>query len=308
VPPEVTIVIPTRNRWHLLESWGLRSALSQQNVDLEVIVVDDGSNDGSAEHLRRAADDRLRVVTSGSPRGVAHARNQGVSLASGTYTAFLDDDDAWSPRKLRTQLDALVNARADFAYTSVIVVDKDGTPLRHVPAPKPASLLAGLLNRNVLIGASNVLALTALVRDVGSFDEELFHLADWDLWIRLARSGTPVDCQETLVAWRYHGYNLTLSDRDATPEFLRIMRKYPEMPGSVRTAAIAGARWRAWALRRANRRWQAARIYGYSGLRHGSVGNLARAVAVLTGEKVMSRARGEQKSCPAAPDWLASFG
>ena len=130
-------MIPTRGRWALLEPT-LAAALAQDGVALEVVVVDDGSEDGTAAELARVGDERLRVVRHEQPRGVAVARNAGIAAASGEWIAFLDDDDLWSPRKLRNQLDASAAAGAEFAYSAVVAVDEDLTATRALPFPRLA--------------------------------------------------------------------------------------------------------------------------------------------------------------------------
>ena len=81
--PEVSVVIPTRDRWSLLPSHALPSALCQEDVELEVVVVDDGSTDGTAAGLALVNDPRLRVLRHDTPRGVAGARNAGLSTVRG---------------------------------------------------------------------------------------------------------------------------------------------------------------------------------------------------------------------------------
>src|SRR5687767_3711622 len=85
--PEVTVVIPTRDRWELLARRGLRSALGQEEVRLEVVVVDDGSAEPAPASILR--DERIRVVRHEASRGVPAARNRGITEASAPWTAFL---------------------------------------------------------------------------------------------------------------------------------------------------------------------------------------------------------------------------
>ena len=305
--PDVSIVIPTRDRWHLLKQMGLRSALTQTGVEIEVVVVDDGSRDETAARLREIEDARLQVVTLDRSRGVACARNHGMGIARGKFIAFLDDDDAWSPHKLETQLDVMERIQADFAYASAVVLDEERAPRQVIRAPNARSLLKKLLTRNVIPSASNVVATSSLLRSLGGFDEELFLLADWDLWIRLARVGKPAACREVLLGWFYHKGSITASERDATPEFQAMIERYPEMGVTRRMAAIRAARWNAFARRRSGRRMDAARLYLRSARRDRSVGNLVRGVAMIGNERMLERARGAIVARPAAPVWLSTF-
>src|SRR6266542_1529901 len=106
---DVSVVIPTRGRVDFL-SCAVGAALGQQGVNVEVVVVDDASPDGTASWVAKQREDRLRLVRQDTQRGVSAARNSGVQAARGTWVAFLDDDDAWAPDKLESQLSAATTA------------------------------------------------------------------------------------------------------------------------------------------------------------------------------------------------------
>src|SRR5213592_4830183 len=110
--PEVSVVIPTHSRWDLLSTAALPAALAQEAVVLEIVIVDDGSTDSTAERLAEITDTRVRVIRHERARGVAQARNAGIGAARGTWIALLDDDDLWAPDKLRTQLDTATSEGA----------------------------------------------------------------------------------------------------------------------------------------------------------------------------------------------------
>ena len=104
--PRVTVIIPTRNRAQLLKV-AVGSVLAQRGVDLEIVVVDEGSTDETPSLLGRIEGGHVRVIRHDSPRGVAAARNAGIAAANAPWLAFLDDDDFWCPDKLQLQLEAL---------------------------------------------------------------------------------------------------------------------------------------------------------------------------------------------------------
>lgn len=223
------MIIPTRDRWARLRRT-LETAFAQQEVTVEVIVVDEGSTDGTAEGLRGLAHPELRVIHNERPLGQAAARNRGIEAARGEWLAFLDDDDLWAPRKLRRQIDAARAAAAGFAYASAVVVDDGFHALELYEAPPADELRRLLVSGNALpAGASNVVTRADLVAGVGGFDERLNQLADWDLWIRLAGSARGAACAEVLVAYLYHSGNFVLrAAPEVWGEFERVVAKHED--------------------------------------------------------------------------------
>ena len=202
--PRVSVVIPTRNRAGMIAA-AAGEALGQVGVDGEAIVGDDASTDATADALAAIADPRLRIVRRSERGRLAAARNSGIEAARGEWVAFLDDDDLWSPDKLRLQLAAAEVAGAGLAYAGAVTVGAGLEPLHRWRLPAPDRLLDELLALNVMpAGASNVVARTALVRELGGFDAELSHTTDWDMWIRLAAASTAAAVADPLVAYRLH--------------------------------------------------------------------------------------------------------
>lgn len=318
--PEVSVVVPTRSRWHLLSTAALPSALEQEHVRLELIVVDDGSEDETPVRLRELADPRLVVVRHDASRGVAAARNAGIRVARGRWIGFLDDDDLWAPRKLRAQLDAADAAGAVFAYVGGGGLDAARRFLFAVPPPDPATVTRELLRWNVIwCGCSNVLARADVVNELGGFDERLVQLADWDLWIRLALAGPAAASEEILVGYVMHEESMLLTDRrDVFPELDYLVEKHRDAAREhgVEPDRALFARWVARGHRRAGRRLLAARTYLQGARRHGDVGAVPRALGSLVPERVVDAsrrvARVERRSrlrllrVP-EPSWVARF-
>ena len=316
---EVTVVIPTRNRWELLSTHAVPSALSQEEVELEVVIVDDGSTDGTAARVAALGDPRLRVVRHDEPRLLAGARNAGIAVARGEWVAFLDDDDLWSPRKLRSQLDAAHQTDAAWVYVDTVAVDVDLNVLEADDFPEPEELPELLLTGNhVPGGGSGVIARRDLVHRLGGFDEELLFFTDWDLWLRLARSSIPAACPTVLLARLVHPTNMLFREGPHVLESLeRMIGKHREV---TRGDRLAIAEWVAHRYHVAGRPLEAARLYADAALRYRSPGNVPAAVGALFGKRGLAAAsrllratRGSShldvvpRAAPADPDWLTRY-
>jgi glycosyltransferase involved in cell wall biosynthesis len=317
---DVSVVIPTRSRWRLLSTAALPAALEQREVDHEIIVVDDGSDDETADRLDEIADPRLRVVRNSPSRGVAAARNVGIAAARGRWVSFLDDDDLWSPHKLRAQLDAAASADAVFAYAAGAGLDAEHRFLFAVATPDPETVARELLRWNVIwCGCSNVIARTDLVRELAGFDERLYQLADWDLWIRLALAGPAAATSEVVVGYVMHDKSMLLTDRrDVFPEMDYLADKHRASSDAygVEFDRVLFARWVARGHRLAGRRRQAALTYLRGARRNRDLGAIPRALGSLAPERLSELSRRlaatERRSAlrkvpVAEPDWIARF-
>ena len=302
----MTIIIPTRNRRRFLEQ-SVRDALRQVDVDIEVLIVDDGSRDADAVHGIERLDSRIRVIRHDRPGGVARARNTGVANAYGTWSAFLDDDDRWAPTKLRTQLAAAGAAQASWVYCAALTIDQEDRPLFVHRAGRPSSRdWLGIVNP-IPGGCSNVVARTELLHAVGGFDERLAFLADWDLWVRLAAKAAPAVSDEVLVAYRLHPGNMSVrkvEEVDVDLDYLG--RKH--LPGRdsrrdlISSSALA---WRARAYRRTGRRGRAARLFLRRWWLTRETRDLAQALVSLFGDPSFwaVRRRWTQRKM-SHPEWL----
>ena len=223
--PDVSVVIPTHNRRRLLP-FTLHSVLWQRGVDLEVIVVDDGSGDGTSEFLRAVQDPRVRVLRHEVAQGVSAARNHGIAEARGRWVAFLDDDDLWSPRKLAFQLDALRRSGRNWAYAGAVEISMDDRVFDGRPPFTAEEVMREVAARNMVhAGSSNVVVEKEWLPRP-AFDGSLHHSPDWDLWIRLARKGPPVCVSRPLLAYRLHPGNESLDMEGMFAEVDEIERRY----------------------------------------------------------------------------------
>ncbi|MEJ2216106.1 MAG: glycosyltransferase [Gemmatimonadota bacterium] len=189
--PLVSVIVPAyqQRRW---VAEALDSVLAQTYPRIEVIVVDDGSTDGTGDLVRDRFGDAVRVVRQAN-QGLAAARNAGLALARGELIQFLDADDRLAPDKIALQVQALAgHPEYDVAYCDyAFFPDTPPRARRGVPTP-PAEgsgeLLERLLEGNFIASHAALLRRTAL-RDVGGFDPALRGAEDYDLWLRLAVSG-----------------------------------------------------------------------------------------------------------------------
>ena len=179
----VSVVIPTFNRAHLVGE-AVASALAQEDVALEVIVVDDGSMDHTASVLASFGS-AIRAIC--QPHGgVSAARNNGIRTAAGEWLAFLDSDDLWRPRKLQVQLDFL-RERPGFkiCQTEEIWI-RNGSKLNPKKYHrKPQGYCFPQLLERCLISPSAVVIHRDVFEEVGLFDESLPACEDYDLWLRI---------------------------------------------------------------------------------------------------------------------------
>ena len=180
----VSVVIPTYNRRVQVRE-AVESVLAQRGCEIEVLVVDDGSTDGTDDAL---ADFQGRIRYAKVPhRGVSAARNAGAAVARGRWLAFLDSDDLWMRDKLRAQLAFhAAEPKVLLSQTQEIWI-RDGVrvnPCRHHAKPSGDVFVPSL--ERCLISPSAVMIRRDLFLDSGGFAEDLPVCEDYDLWLRLS--------------------------------------------------------------------------------------------------------------------------
>jgi teichuronic acid biosynthesis glycosyltransferase TuaG len=189
--PVVSVVIPVHNGELALER-AVRSVLDQTFCDLEVVVVDDASVDGSFAIANRlaAADQRVRALRRSQAAGdPATPRDDGISVSSGDYVAFLDHDDFWLPRKLARQLPLF--GAGDVAVVYSQVYDDEGTEgLRLVRPELPSGDISSALLQENHVSMATPVVRRDWVERAGRFDRHhLFGLEDYYYWLRISLAG-----------------------------------------------------------------------------------------------------------------------
>ena len=202
-PPRVSVVTTAFNAERCIEGT-LASALNQTFLDFEIVVIDDGSHDGTANVVRRiiASDSRVRLIEQDN-RGIAATRNRGVREARGGMIAVLDHDDLWHADKLALQvtlLDAQPLAGAASCYSAVI--DDDGKCLGwRLGGDANGNVYAEMLVWDMVSGGSVALVRREALDAAGPFDVALPMRSDWDMWIRIARRFPFATVPRTLVGY-----------------------------------------------------------------------------------------------------------
>jgi glycosyltransferase involved in cell wall biosynthesis len=188
VEPVVSVIIPTFNREKFLGK-AIQSVLAQSFPDFEIIIVDDGSTDETAEVVKSFPADRLQYVYQPN-RGRSNARNHALRLARGRYIAFLDSDDLYLPGKLELQVNYLdCHPDVGMVYTSAYCIDESGNQLEYQYKAKTS----GRIYRDVAFFVPVTITLpTVMVRrdvfdKVGNFDESMERFEDTDMWRRIAK-------------------------------------------------------------------------------------------------------------------------
>jgi len=205
--PRVTVAIPTFNRRELLRE-ALDSVFAQTWTDFEVLVVDDGSTDGTGEMV--AAYGRPVRYVYQENRGDAAARNRLIAEAQSPLIAWLDSDDRWLPEKLQRQLARLQGAdERTVVYGPKLSIETDGRIAQsRRPAPPSGRITAALFD-NIFIPTPSVLMPTALLREAGGFDEQYRVCSDYRMWLVLSLTCTFLAIPEPLVACRRHVASLS---------------------------------------------------------------------------------------------------
>ena len=206
----VSVIVPTFDRGHLI-SRALDSVLSQTYTWLDLIVVDDGSADGTCDWVRTNYP-QVKLLSQPN-QGVSAARNRGITAARGEWIAFLDSDDAWCESKIEQQVEALAKEpRSRICHTDEIWIRND---VRVNPMNKHFKSGGNIFEQCLLrcvISPSAVLLHRSVFEDFGGFDEELPACEDYDLWLRLTAK-LPVTYLPKKLVVKYGGHDDQLSKK-----------------------------------------------------------------------------------------------
>ncbi|MCC5642104.1 glycosyltransferase [Nostoc sp. CHAB 5824] len=183
--PVISVIIPAYNSEKTINHT-IQSVLNQTFTDLELIVINDGSQDSTLAIVTQIQDPRIKVFSYSNAGGNV-SRNRGLHRAVGEFVSFLDADDIWTPDKLQSQLKALQeNITAKVAYSWTDYIDENGEfILSGKRVNVNGNVYEHLLLNNFLENGSNPLICRKALITLGGFDESLSAAQDWDMWLRL---------------------------------------------------------------------------------------------------------------------------
>jgi glycosyltransferase involved in cell wall biosynthesis len=229
----ISVVIPAFNASQLLPAT-LESVLNQTLRAAEILVIDDGSTDNTAE-VAEAFGSSVRVIRRPNSRQAA-SRNLGAAEATSEWIAFVDADDLWEKDKLEKQMLALkAKPEASLCYTARQCFEQHGDEIRKtilIPVP-PAEGIRKALYRNTTFLPSSVIIRRSSFLSSGGFNARYTIGEDWDLWLRLLHSEiTFAACQEPLLLYRMHAGGVSRRADIGLPQLLEIYRRQvlPHLP------------------------------------------------------------------------------
>ena len=237
--PAVSAVIITYNKADTVGP-AIESVLHQTYTDFEILVVDDGSTDNTAEVVRSYGA-RVRYLSKKNG-GTGSARNLGIAEARGEYVAFLDGDDLWLPRKLELQMAAFEREPSILAVQcSAHCVDQDLHVFEtRLCRPQLDRLEEFLLFRNLPAFSSTVVVRKEAFRKIGGFGTDLVILSDWDMACRLASVGILRSVPHVLVLYRHYPKNQSRDVQIHVESGTRSLRRFfssdTSLPPEIRSS------------------------------------------------------------------------
>jgi glycosyltransferase involved in cell wall biosynthesis len=244
----VSVVIPVYNNEAFIAA-AVKSVLSQTRPPMEIIVVDDGSTDGTAAVLESFRDS-IRYVYQQN-RGEPSARNRGIRESTSKYIAFLDGDDLWHSDKLELQMTYLQeHPNCSLVYSDMSTFDENGVIDASVKNRLRMSLPGGrifpALFMTALFGSGSVVLRRECFNKVGYFDEDLLVGSDYEMWLRIARHFELGAVDQPLLRYRHHAAmstrGLGLKMCKGVPwevaVLTKILRLYPEATDELGRSAI----------------------------------------------------------------------
>ena len=193
--PLVSIIIPTYNRKNLIQG-AIKSALNQSYKNIEIIVVEDGSNCGIKTYIENLDDKKVIYVNHDNNCGLSVARNTGMNLAKGEYIAFLDDDDRWLHKKIEYQVKVAFKSKKKCEMIYCYNVDYNNSlTYKNLRVHARGEMAKFIFNGHLLPSSSMLIKIKSLI-SIGGHSENLKSCIDHDIWMKMAIHGFKMDLVE----------------------------------------------------------------------------------------------------------------
>ncbi len=228
IPGLVSVIMPAYNADKYIAE-AINSVLTQEHYELELIVIDDGSSDGTCSTVERiaAGDSRVRLYKNDTNSGVAATRNRGMDIARGEYVALLDSDDIWKRDRLSKQLQAQKESGAELVCSSYELMNEEGVSDGRLHTVPEVIKYGDMLSNNY-IGTSTVL-MTAKCLEY-RFLTDFFH-EDYALWLKMIKDGIKVaGVDEPLVSYRVMAGSKAGNKLKSAKYRWQIYRAYLKLP------------------------------------------------------------------------------
>jgi teichuronic acid biosynthesis glycosyltransferase TuaG len=222
----ISVIMPVYNAGKFIDE-AVESVVSQSYANWELLLIDDGSNDGSIDILREWSnkDGRISILQhpNGINKGVSSSRNMGLKYAKGEWVAFLDADDVWMPEKLQKQFEKIMeinDSKLYFLYSTARVIDENGNIIKskderkeHNPkydiigAGKPGlsvNSFRWVTKKGFEAPTSSVIVKTDIIKHLGGFEEDLNDTEDAIMWYRIIEIGNHYFIPAPLSYYRVH--------------------------------------------------------------------------------------------------------
>ena len=207
---EVTVLMPVYNVAKFIRE-SIESILNQTITSFELVIIDDGSVDNSADIIRSYQDPRIHLILNKKNIGLVKTLNKGIELARGNFIARIDQDDICHPERLEKQLDFVkINPEIILVGSGCIEIDENGNKIAtHQYPSKHNKLLHNLLKLKAFFPHSSAFFNKIKVRKLGGYNINLNGAEDYDLWLRITSMGVISCVTEPLIKLRKHSTSMT---------------------------------------------------------------------------------------------------
>jgi len=267
-PHKISVIIPSfngRTRGYLDDA--IRSAINQTLNPHEIILIDDGSSDDTASYVKSTYPN-IQVVTQEN-KGLAGARNTGIHRSTGTWIAFLDDDDIWFPEKLKTQME-FIHEHPELVFLSTHALTIGFKTALQKTGYSYYLEFPYCLAHNPIFAPSSVIIRKDILSSTGPFDETLRTAEDFDLWIRIALNYRLAILPKPLLYYRVHPHQMSNRSVEFENATLQIILRYlPDVNSPKRNVLVVAYlnEWLLGAIRRIDLRrvYQLLKLYSRYG-------------------------------------------